>query len=143
MMKFRAPSRKHALGFDLTPMIDVVFLLIIFFLFTSQFAQAVRTPVELPEQAGDDSSTNSSGDMVLDISADGTLWSDGRRLSVEQFVALVVVEADRAGGPEAIEVLVRADGASTAATVNEVAGRLAQIGVRRWKLGTALPPEGR
>ncbi len=42
-MKFgRTPHAERTLPVDLTPMIDVVFLLIIFFMVTAQFARITR-----------------------------------------------------------------------------------------------------
>ena len=41
--------RSELPGFNMTPMIDVVFLLIIFFMLVSQFSSAENVEVELPE----------------------------------------------------------------------------------------------
>jgi len=38
---------------DLTPMVDVVFLLIVFFVLVSQLTRTERTPIELPELPGE------------------------------------------------------------------------------------------
>ena len=42
-------SRQRRIGFNMTPMIDVVFLLIIFFMLVSNFASAENVPMELPK----------------------------------------------------------------------------------------------
>lgn len=143
MMRFRSAAPARELGFDMTPMIDVVFLLIIFFLFTSQFARAVRTPVDLPDQAGDTDGATALGDLAIDVREDGRVFLDGREVSVEQFLAMVAVHVDRAGGPDAVQVLVRADHRGSARVINELATRLAAMGVRQWKLATAAPREQR
>ncbi|HUU83055.1 MAG TPA: biopolymer transporter ExbD [Phycisphaerae bacterium] len=41
--------QRGAPGFNMTPMIDVVFLLIIFFMLVSQFASAENVPMDLPK----------------------------------------------------------------------------------------------
>jgi len=41
--------RRRPVGFNMTPMIDVVFLLIIFFMVVSKFASAEHVPMELPQ----------------------------------------------------------------------------------------------
>ena len=41
--------RAADVGFNMTPMIDVVFLLIIFFMLVSNFASAENVPMELPK----------------------------------------------------------------------------------------------
>ncbi|MCH8037092.1 MAG: biopolymer transporter ExbD, partial [Proteobacteria bacterium] len=38
----------------MTPMIDVVFQLMIFFMYTAQFAQVTRTAIDLPDEAGEE-----------------------------------------------------------------------------------------
>ncbi len=48
-MRFGAARHtERGVAVDLTPMIDVVFLLIIFFMTTAQFARLTRADVELP-----------------------------------------------------------------------------------------------
>jgi biopolymer transport protein ExbD len=52
-MAFLRPKQvREDATFDLTAMIDVVLLLIIFFMLTSQFAATDRAAVELPAQKG-------------------------------------------------------------------------------------------
>jgi biopolymer transport protein ExbD len=41
-------SRRRRVGINMTPMIDVVFLLIVFFMLVSNFASAENVPMELP-----------------------------------------------------------------------------------------------
>jgi biopolymer transport protein ExbD len=68
---------------NMTPMIDVVFQLIIFFLVTSHFAkQEAHLPLPLP---GADSATalkdDSAPRLVINVTADGTPLFSGRALS--------------------------------------------------------------
>ena len=51
-MKFRR-SRKPDSGINLTPLIDVVFLLLIFFMVTTTFTQETRLLISLPEAGGE------------------------------------------------------------------------------------------
>ena len=53
-MRFDARRRKsRLLPVDMTPMIDIVFQLLIFFLTTAQLAQFSRAEMDLPEEAGE------------------------------------------------------------------------------------------
>jgi len=45
----KATSRKQALAFHMAPMIDVVFLLLIFFALVTRFASAENVQIELPQ----------------------------------------------------------------------------------------------
>lgn len=131
-------------GFDLTPMIDVVLQLIIFFLFTSQFSQLIRSPIDLPEQPGEQSAAVGPGLVVVDVRQDGTILIANEPVSLDGAVRILQAEIARRGGEaEGVELLVRADRAARAATVNDLVDRLAVLGVRRWQVGTADVPGGR
>ncbi len=138
------PKRKRRLRvFDMTPMIDVVFQLLIFFLFTSRFTETARTPMDLPPQAGD-GAIDQPADLVVDVLTDGKLLVNGVSMSLEGFEAKLETSILKFGDPSLVEVLVRADQAAHAAPVNRVVGVMAQRDVRLWRLGTAVPGgEGR
>ncbi len=121
----------------MTPMIDVVFQLIIFFMYTSQFANMTRTQVDLPEQPGlADIATDPSA-MVVDIHSDGTMFVDGQQADLDQVLRMVQKEIIKAGkDPSAVDLLIRADRSGMAQRMNELATGLADLGVRSWKLAT-------
>jgi biopolymer transport protein ExbD len=48
-----ARQRRDSITVDITPMIDVVFLLIIFFMTTAQYALLTRTELNLPKEKGE------------------------------------------------------------------------------------------
>lgn len=54
-MKFKRPESLEKGGMDITPLVDVVFLLLIFFLFTSPLANRHSIKVNLPEVKRSDS----------------------------------------------------------------------------------------
>lgn len=72
--------RSGSLGFNMTPMIDVVFLLIIFFLVSSHLAkQEVQMPLPLPTaQSGSKSIEEDAPRLTINVLADGTLMLYGR-----------------------------------------------------------------
>jgi biopolymer transport protein ExbD len=70
-------------GINMTPMIDVVFQLIIFFLLTSHFAQQ-EAHLPLPLPAADSAAALKDVDaprLVINVTADGTLLFSGRSLT--------------------------------------------------------------
>ena len=73
-MNFRAPNRRRAeFGIDLMPLIDVVFLLLIFFLITTSFAkpkEEQQLPVNLPSGVTG-SDTQSDDPVTIVVAADG------------------------------------------------------------------------
>lgn len=142
-MNLGAQTRRRPLFFDMTPMIDVVLQLIIFFLFTSQLSQVMRSPIDLPEERGDEAQVVSPGTIVIDVTGDGSYLMEGQQRSLEDVVRLVSLEqqhAERTG--QVLDLLIRADRKGPAAYINVLASRLAGVGVRQWKLGTSVPPGG-
>jgi len=139
MMFTKRPRRTFA-GFDMTPMIDVVLQLIIFFMYTSQFAQLARTPVEMPEEAGDDVERLARETITIDLVATGEILLEGDPIDLAELERVVRLEIDRAGGDASkVGLLIRADQSLPALHVNRIGNRLAELGLRGWKLGTRVP----
>jgi biopolymer transport protein ExbD len=142
-MILRPQTRRRPLGFDMTPMIDVVLQLIIFFLFTSQLSQVMRSPIDLPEEKGDEGQEVSPGAIVIDVGGDGSFLMEGQPRTLEEVVRIVSLEQQHAEAiGETLDLLIRADRKGPAAHINMLATRLAGVGVRQWKLGTTSPPGG-
>jgi biopolymer transport protein ExbD len=91
-------------GPDLTPLIDMVFLLLIFFLLTSFFVRP-SIPVALPEAAYTEITEHQ--DITITIEKDGTIFLNGKSVSERGFVSAmrrldfslddkqVVIQADK------------------------------------------------
>ncbi len=75
-------SRPRKLGFNMTPMIDVVFLLIIFFLVSSHLAkQETRLTLELPiARSGDPDPLSEIPRITINLQEDGSLSLAGRQI---------------------------------------------------------------
>lgn len=77
-MKFRR-QRKDELAINLTPLIDVVFLLLIFFMVSTSFTSETQLAVNLPEATGEPA-TDSPLKLDLMISADGLFRLNGEAI---------------------------------------------------------------
>lgn len=141
-MRLVRPTRARVLVFDLTPMIDVVLQLIIFFMFSSQFGQIMQTEVELPLEPGEKSAADEPPSFAIDLAADGALILDGRVVSRAQFLRLVDAEIGRSGGADTVTILVRPDRSLPAKHLNGLALDLRDRGVTRWRIGTTDPVGG-
>ncbi|MBI9019880.1 MAG: biopolymer transporter ExbD [Verrucomicrobia bacterium] len=73
---------------DLTPLIDVVFILLIFFFITSTFIRP-SLPVNLAKAASAAASAERKEQLVITIDADGELFNDGGPLVREEIPALL------------------------------------------------------
>jgi len=138
-MDFSDPPRKPAAE-NLLPMINVVFLLLIFFLISAQLTPPEPFPVTPPEA---ETEAEAMGDFTLHLDAAGEV---GYRDAIGQEPALAALTAAReaycaAGDCEtaAPALLLRADGAVPAARLAELMPALGQLGFARVDLITALP----
>lgn len=71
-MKFRRrKERRIGVRWDMTPFVDVMFQLLIFFMLSSTFVIQSSVPVALPEKDTDKPVTAEARDIVVSIVADG------------------------------------------------------------------------
>ncbi|MDK2857612.1 MAG: biopolymer transport protein ExbD [Verrucomicrobiota bacterium] len=73
---------------DLTPLIDVVFILLVFFFVTSTFIRP-SLPVNLAKAASASASSERKKQLVITINADGEIFHDGKPLSRAEIPALL------------------------------------------------------
>jgi biopolymer transport protein ExbD len=108
-MRVPTASRTTGVGFNMTPMIDIVFLLIVFFLVSSHLAsREVQVDLRLPEAtSGDDPATDLPPRVTINVLAEGTLRLAGTDLDVDQLGQRLRVEAART--ERDIEVRIRSD----------------------------------
>ena len=128
---------------DITGMIDVVFLLIIFFLTTSSLARLNAAPVDLPELEGESTPNPEDRPVVINLTADGGIIVDRAPLTVANLPTRRAAEIESRGGDPAIgTVLGRADRAAVVRDVDAIAGVLVELGIASWSVGTAIPRNG-
>jgi biopolymer transport protein ExbD len=99
--------RSGELGFDMTPMIDVVFLLIIFFLVSSHLARQ-EAQMELPLPIADSGTKVddiAGRRLTLNVTGDGAMVLAGRRVTREELPQRLVAAREDAGGE--LEVRIR------------------------------------
>lgn len=106
-MRIRRYSRQaeEEPGIDLTPMLDVVFIMLIFFIVTSSFIKESGIEVNRPQ--ADSASSQEKGNILIAVTADGQVWLDKQivdvrsvrahveRMRQEQPEGVVVVQADQ------------------------------------------------
>ena len=69
-------------GIDLTPMLDVVFIMLIFFIVTSSFIKESGVEVQRPQ--ADTASTQDKGNILIAVTADGQVWIDKQAVDVQR-----------------------------------------------------------
>ncbi|MFO0944349.1 MAG: biopolymer transporter ExbD [Planctomycetota bacterium] len=111
MRRVQVPNSMN-LPFNLTPMIDVIFLLIIFFLCVSQFQKAESdTTVELPTATSSATETprpEKESRLIFNVLTDERILLAGRELKSSQISGILARRA-RELNPVPLEVWIRAD----------------------------------
>ncbi len=141
-MRFIHSQRPHMLELDLTSMIDVVFLLIIFFMTTSQFVERARAELELPREPGEKEARAATPPLVINILAQGAdrYIVGEKRMDEGGVKALIDREISRlradGGSVGQFEVIIRADQRGPSLWINTLGSFLRERGVWRWRLAT-------
>jgi biopolymer transport protein ExbD len=107
-MRIPIRERRHALQFNITPMIDVVFLLIIFFLVASHFVRSEHAEeIDLAEATQEEKKDPKALPLVVTIRKDRSLSVRSRDVDHAQIDQLILAGKVEQG--ERFEVHVRAD----------------------------------
>jgi biopolymer transport protein ExbD len=121
-------------------MIDVVFLLIIFFMVTAQFAQLTRAELDLPRERGEQAEVAEEAGLVINIDRDGRLIVSEREIGLRDLERLVREEMTRrADDARLVRLLIRADRRGRTERLNEVVGLLQDLGVGSARFATEVP----
>ncbi len=118
-------------------MIDVVLLLIIFFMMTSQFSRTEQAPLNLPAQRGDGSPAISEHAVIIDLHPDGRVSIRGEIEEIDSLVVQIGSDAAASGlKPEALDIVIRADRDASAGALSKLCAGLSRIGARTVRLAT-------
>jgi biopolymer transport protein ExbD len=118
-------KRPDELELNLISLVDVVLLLVIFFMLSTTFVQDSRLRVELPEAASS-ASDRSPQALVITISAQGSFRVNDRALVNNERATLSAALRQVAGPARDVPVTIRADARSThqsVVTAMDVAAR--------------------
>ena len=80
-MKLRRPARRET-GENVVPLINVVFLLLIFFMLAGQISRSDPFPLEPPESASEDAAREAAA-RTLYVAADGRVALGGETLALD------------------------------------------------------------
>lgn len=144
-MKFqRANTRKVRATVELTPLIDVVFQLLIFFMLSSTFVVQSSVPVELPEAEGGVQLERKELTITL-VHGDGGP-EDGGAVYIDdvpinnwtQLTRALVELREREPEPQ---VLIRSDGRVPTARFVKVMGFARSVGIENYGIAATAPTE--
>jgi biopolymer transport protein ExbD len=137
-MRLAKRRRATTLRFNMTPMIDIVFLLIIFFMTVSQVTKVNQEPVELPKQPG--SEDQKPAVLTVNFNNDGEIIVGGTQYDLASLLALVTDELQRLNDdPTRLTIVLRADRRVASGVVNEVVEALASLDIRKVQFPVEVP----
>ncbi len=126
---------------SLTPLIDVVFLLLIFFLVTSEFEEEERRlDIVLPTATSATPMTSKPREIVIDIDSNGLTYLGGQRTSLDELQRLLQIAV--ANNPTNQTVVIRADRTTVFQPVVSVMDICNKTGVSDYSVTTQEGPEG-
>jgi len=135
-VKFRRPA-PDTLEINLTPLIDCLLFLIIFFMLSTTFTKASKLQISLPEAKGDVSAQT----LEVSVSATGDFAVNGQVLASRQATSLRSAIEKASEGSRDIPFMISADGNTphqAVVTVMDVAG---QMGFQSLSISTRQPED--
>ncbi len=138
MAKFKRSSVASTLS--LTPLIDVVFLLLIFFLVTSEFEEEERRlDIVLPSATSAVPMTSKPREVVVDVDSQGSIYLHGQLTSLDELQRLLRVAVE--SNPTNQTVVIRADRETSFQPVVSVMDVCNRTGVSDYSVTTQEGPE--
>lgn len=87
MAKKRRGTAHDEVGFNITPMIDMTFLLLIFFMVTSKMTkEQVKKDIALPTALSAKQAEDISNRDIINLDETGALWVASRQISDEEMI---------------------------------------------------------
>ena len=132
MARRRPPTED--LEINITPMLDIVFIMLIFFIVTTSFTRETGAPIERPEA---EQATGLAGATILiGIRPNDEIWMARRRIDLRE--VRPGVERARSENPEGGVVIV-ADQGSSIGMVTRVMDQVRLAGVRSVAIAAEQP----
>ena len=134
----RMPDEKDDTKLQMSPLIDMVFLLIIFFMTASHMSSSKNMDLDIPSASNGNVPKERPDRWTVNVLADGTVYSGQTPVTLDELRQLVAsrVQAD----PET-KVYLRADKVTPHKIVRQVMNAMAEAGVGDFIFGV-FAPEG-
>ncbi|MEC9357639.1 MAG: biopolymer transporter ExbD [Pseudomonadota bacterium] len=122
-------------GIDLTPMLDVVFIMLIFFIVTTTFIREAGIEINRPN--AQTAQKQERVNILVAIAPNGEIWIDGQRVDIRGLRA--AIETLRGKDPDA-SVVVQADRDARAGLLVEAMDQARLAGVRNVAVSAQRTP---
>lgn len=138
-MRFKRQVRSEE-GVNLTPLIDVVFLLLIFFMVSTTFTKETHLKVDLPE-AQAQPATEAAEQIEVLISAGGAYSVNGEALVNSQLKTLMAAIEEKGQGNTKVPFVITADAKVPYEKVVQVMDAAGRLGYVNLSMTTKTPED--
>ena len=138
-MKFRR-QRPEEVSVNLTPLIDVVFLLLIFFMVSTTFTRETQLTIDLPEASGQ---PRENDELAIEILVDeaGLYRVNGKGLVDDRMRTLQAAIYQVSAGDTALPMIITADAQASHQAVVRAMDAAGQMGFVHLSITTRKPRE--
>ena len=134
------PAPREPADINLTPLIDVVFLLLIFFMVSTTFNRDSELSIELPAAAAE-AQKRRPDSIEVAVDAQGRFYVDGRQLLNTQSKTLRQALENAAGENDSPPIIISADAKTPHQAVVQIMDAARVLGFVRLTFATRLVPE--
>ncbi len=124
------PEPKKQLDGNMLPVINMTFLLLLFFIVVGSFSEAFNQDISPPQSSSE--ALNEDSAKELSLSADGELWWQGEKTTLLNWASRLQAE----GQSVPTRVRLRADGTTPAAVIIPLIDELKLLNVKKVALVT-------
>ncbi len=138
-MKFHGSITEEDVNINLTPLIDVVFLLLIFFMVSTTFDTTSKLKIRLPE-ASENQAESQPQALNLLIDADGNFFLNARQLTNSRSATLkAALERSLAG--KKMPIVIQSDAGSPVQSLVTAMDVVGKLGLTQVSIATTRPIE--
>lgn len=131
-------AEEDRLDVNITPLIDVVFLLLIFFMVTTTFNQQAELRVDLPEASAEEQALEVIP-IEITIDSAGAYFINGQSLAKNDAKTLLQSLQKIVAGDKDKSVIIRADATTPHQAVVTAMDTVAKAGVSKLSIATSKP----
>ena len=134
-MNLRPGHKEELVDVNMTPLIDVVFLLLIFFMVTTTFDRHAKLKVSLPESSA--KATQQQGDpLILSIDAKGDYFINDRQVVNQSLDTLKHALQKTIGNKADAALVLKADANTPHKAVVRAMDAASQLGITKLSIAT-------
>jgi len=133
-------KEEEEVGVNLTPLIDVVFILLLFFMVTTTFNRHSELRIDLPE-ASSESQPEQQKQLEIAIDASGTYFVNGQKMVNTKAETLLLALRKAIGNDKEVPVSIRADAKTPHQSVITAMDAASKLGLTKMSIATTETTE--